>query len=142
MHKAAHPASSPLSMVRERDLLARTEAGERAATEELVTAFMPAIDGVGSLYGSFRCLERRELQQEGVVGLLRAARRYDQRYEAPFWSYASWWVRQSMQQLVAELPGPVVLSDRANRNLVQMKRARSAFVQANQHQPSDSELAD
>jgi RNA polymerase primary sigma factor len=142
MRDDAHPASSPLSMARERNLLARTEAGERAATEELVTAFMPAIDGVANLYRSFRILERRELRQEGVVGLLRAARRYDQRYETPFWAYASWWVRQAMQQLVAELTGPVVLSDRATRNLVQMKRARSVFVQANQREPSDSELAD
>ncbi len=142
MREDAHPASSPLSMARERNLLVRTEAGERVATEELVMAFMPAIDGVANLYRSFRILERRELRQEGVVGLLRAARRYDQRYETPFWAYASWWVRQAMQQLVAELTGPVVLSDRATRNLVQMKRARSAFVQANRREPSDSELAD
>ncbi|HSS42449.1 MAG TPA: sigma-70 family RNA polymerase sigma factor [Solirubrobacterales bacterium] len=129
-------------MARERHLLALTEAGDRAATEELVTAFMPAINGVASLYRSFRSLERQELQQEGVVGLLRAARRYDQRYETPFWAYASWWVRQAMQQLVAELTSPVVLSDRAARSLVQMKRARSAFAQANRREPSNSELAE
>jgi RNA polymerase primary sigma factor len=142
MRDAAHPASSPLPTARERSLLARTEAGDRAATEELVTAFMPAIDGVANLYRSFRILERQELRQEGVVGLLRAARRYDQSYETPFWAYASWWVRQAMQGLVAELTGPVVLSDRATRNLVQMKQARSAFVQANRREPSDPELAD
>jgi RNA polymerase sigma factor (sigma-70 family) len=137
----AHPVGLPLSAARERDLVARTEAGDRAATEELVIAFMPAIDGVARLYRSFRCLERRELRQEGVVGLLRAARRYDQHYETPFWAYASWWVRQAMQQLVAELTSPIVLSDRAARNLVQMKRARSAFFQTNRREPSDSELA-
>lgn len=129
-------------MAQERHLLALTEAGDRVATEELVTAFMPAIDRVANLYRSFRSLERRELRQEGVVGLLRAARRYDQRYETPFWAYASWWVRQAMQQLVAELTSPVVLSDRAARRLVQMKRARSAFAQANRREPSDSELAE
>jgi RNA polymerase primary sigma factor len=47
-----------------------------------------------------------------------------------------------MQQLVAELTSPVVLSDRAARSLVQMKRARSAFAQANRREPSDSELAE
>jgi len=129
-------------MARERHLLALSEAGDRIATEELVTAFMPAINGVANLYRSFRSVERQELQQEGVVGLLRAARRYDQHYETPFWAYASWWVRQAMQQLIAELTSPVVLSDRAARSLVQMKRARSAFAQANQREPSDSELAD
>ncbi len=133
--------SSPLPRAQERCLLARTEAGDRAATEELVVAFMPAIDGVAKLYRGFRSLERQELRQEGVVGLLRAARRYDERYETPFWAYASWWVRQAMQQLVAELTGPVVLSDRAARNLVQMKRARADFFQAHRREPSDSELA-
>ena len=102
---------------------------------------MPAIDGVASHYRSFRSLEPQELRQEGVVGLLRAARRYEQRYETPFWGYASWWVRQAMQRLVAELTTPVVLSDRAARNLVEMKRARSAFFQANQREPTESELA-
>jgi len=142
MRDGAHPVSSPLPVARERRLLALTGAGDRVATEELVTAFLPAIDGVATLYRSFRSLERRELRQEGVVGLLRAARRYDQRYETPFWAYASWWVRQAMQQLVAELTSPVVLSDRAARSLVQMKRARSAFAQANRREPSDSELAE
>jgi RNA polymerase primary sigma factor len=129
-------------MARQRTLLVRTEAGDHVATEELVSAFMPAIDGVARLYQSFRSLERQELRQEGVVGLLRAARRYDQSFETPFWAYASWWVRQAMQQLVAELTSPVVLSDRAARSLVQMKRARSAFAQANRREPSDSELAE
>ncbi|TMK56313.1 MAG: sigma-70 family RNA polymerase sigma factor [Actinobacteria bacterium] len=142
MRDSAHPVSSPLPVARERRLLALTGVGDRVATEELVTAFMPAIDGVANIYRSFRNLERQELQQEGVVGLLRAARRYDQRYETPFWAYASWWVRQAMQQLVAELTSPVVLSDRAARSLVQMKRARSAFAQANRREPSDSELAE
>jgi RNA polymerase sigma factor (sigma-70 family) len=129
-------------VARERRLLVLSGAGDRAATEALVTAFLPAIDRVANRYRSFRSLERRELRQEGVVGLLRAARRYDQRYETPFWAYASWWVRQAMQQLVAELTSSVVLSDRAARRLVQMKRARSVFAQANRREPSDSELAE
>jgi RNA polymerase sigma factor (sigma-70 family) len=135
-------ASPPLSRARERRLLAATGAGDRAATEELVIAFMPAIDGVARRYRHFGNLERGELQQEGVVGLLRAARRYDLSYGTPFWAYASWWVRQAMQQLVAELTAPVVLSDRAARNLVRVKRVRSAYVQANRREPSDSELAE
>jgi len=141
MRDGAHPVSTPLPVALERRLLTLTKGGNRAATEELVTAFMPAIDRVANPYRSFRSLEHQELRQEGVVGLLRAARRYDLRFETPFWAYASWWVRQAMQQLVAELTSPVVLSDRAARGLVQMKRARAAFAQANRREPSDSELA-
>lgn len=134
-------SSTTLTAARERRLIAATGAGDRAATEELVTAFLPAIDGVARLYRGFASLEHRELRQEGVVGLLRAARRYDHAFETPFWAYASWWVRQAMQQLVAELTSPVVLSDRAARNLVAVKRARSGFVRENRREPSTGELA-
>jgi RNA polymerase sigma factor (sigma-70 family) len=134
--------ASSLSALRERDLVAATEAGDRLATEELVDACLPAIDGVAYRYRNFPTLQRAELRQEGVVGLLRAAKRYDQTFGTPFWAYASWWVRQAMQQLVAELTGPVVLSDRAARHLVHVKRARLAYQQAHRREPSTGELAD
>jgi RNA polymerase primary sigma factor len=134
--------ASPLSAGRERDLVAGTEAGDRAATEQLVAAFMPAIDGVAYLYRGFGSLDRTELRQEGVVGLLRAAKRYDFAFRTPFWAYASWWVRQAMQQLVSELTGPVVLSDRAARHLVHVKRARLEYQQAHRREPSVGDLAD
>jgi RNA polymerase primary sigma factor len=139
-----HPSSSasPLAAGRERDLVAATEAGDRAATEELVEAFLPAIDSVAYLYRSFASLDRTELRQEGVVGLLRAAQRYDFTFDTPFWAYASWWVRQAMQQLVAELTGPVVLSDRAARHLVHVKRARLEYQQTHRREPSVGDLAD
>jgi RNA polymerase sigma factor (sigma-70 family) len=103
---------------------------------------MPAIVGVAYLYRSFASIDQLELRQEGVVGLLRAAKRYDRTVGAPFWAYASWWVRQAMQQLVAELSGPVVLSDRAARRLVGLKRTRSEYQQRHGREPSLGELAD
>jgi RNA polymerase primary sigma factor len=135
-------SGSPLTARRERDLVAATEAGDRAATEQLVEAFLPAIDAVAYHYRSFASLDRTELRQEGVVGLLRAAKRFDQSFGTPFWAYASWWVRQAMQQLVAELTSPVVLSDRAARHLAQLKRARLKYQQAHRREPSVEDLAD
>jgi RNA polymerase sigma factor (sigma-70 family) len=79
--------------------------------------------------------------QEGVVGLLRALERYDPGLEGPFWGYATWWVRQAMQQLVAELTRPMVLSDRALRHLSQLKRAHGEFVQEHGREPTATELA-
>ncbi|MDX6609445.1 MAG: polymerase primary sigma factor [Solirubrobacterales bacterium] len=137
---AGGPAS-PLSRERERDLIAACEGGDRAATAELVEAFLPAINGVAHHYRGFASLESAELRQEGVVGLLRAAKHYDRNFETPFWAYASWWVRQAMQRLVAELSGPVVLSDRAARRLVQVKRARGEYQQAHGQEPSIRDLA-
>src|SRR4051812_46157354 len=100
---------------RERRLVASAEAGDVAARAEIVDAFMPAIGGIARRYRRPGQIEHVELMQEGVVGLLRAVDRYDPRYETPFWAYASWWVRQAMQQLVSEMTRPAVLSDRAQR---------------------------
>jgi RNA polymerase sigma factor (sigma-70 family) len=79
--------------------------------------------------------------QEGVVGLLRALERFDLSLGVPFWGYASWWVRQAMQQLIAELTRPMVLSDRALRNLAQLKRAHGEYVAEHGREPTGNQLA-
>jgi RNA polymerase primary sigma factor len=85
-------------------------------------------------------VDRAELLQEGVVGLLRAAQRFDPDRETPFWAYASWWVRQAMQQLVAEMTRPIVLSDRALRRLARIKDARRASLSRCGREPSPADL--
>jgi RNA polymerase sigma factor (sigma-70 family) len=128
--------------MRERQLIAASDDGDSGATAELVEAFMPAIDSVARNYRGFSSLDQAEFRQEGVVGLLRAAKRYDQARRTPFWAYASWWVRQAMQQLVSELVGPVVLSDRAARRLVRVKRARGEYQQSHGREPSIADLTE
>src|SRR5207248_11333055 len=59
----------------------------------------------------------------------------------PCWGYASWWVRQSMQQLVAELTRPIVLSDRTLRHLAQLKRAHGDYLQRHGQEPTGDQLA-
>ncbi len=116
------------------------ERGDSDACRKLVEAFLPAI---GALARSFRNsrVERLELLQEGVAGLLFAARRYDTTLETPFWTYASFWVRKAMQELVAEPTRPVALSDRAVRELAQIRRARSEHLQLHGVEPTSDELS-
>jgi RNA polymerase sigma factor (sigma-70 family) len=78
--------------------------------------------------------------QDGVVGLLRALERYDPDI-GPFWPYASWWVRQAMQKLVAEMKRPLVLSDRALRQVARVKEAQRIHVQRHGRDASIFELA-
>ena len=103
---------------------------------------MPLIAGVARVYRGSPTITRLELMQEGVVGLLRALERYDPVLGVPFWGYAAWWVRQAMQQLVAELTRPIVLSDRALRQLSQLRRAHGEYVAEHGREPSTQELAD
>jgi RNA polymerase sigma factor (sigma-70 family) len=130
-----------LPVAAERRMVEAAKAGDRRAREELVEAFLPLIAGVARVYRSSPAVTRTELLQEGVVGLLRALERYDPTLDVPFWGYATWWVRQAMQQLIAELTRPMVLSDRALRHLAQLKRAHLEFLQHQGREPSASELA-
>jgi RNA polymerase sigma factor (sigma-70 family) len=126
----------------ERRLVEAAQAGDRRAREELVEAFLPLIAGVARVYRGSQAITRVELMQEGVVGLLRALERYDPALGVPFWGYAAWWVRQAMQQLIAELTRPLVLSDRALRQLSQLKRAHGEYLVEHGREPSGNELAD
>jgi RNA polymerase sigma factor (sigma-70 family) len=92
--------------------------------DRLVEAYLPLISSIARIYRHSECVERIELMQEGIVGLLRALDRFDPSLETPFGAYASWWVRQAMQHLIAELTRPVVLSDRASRQLAAIDQAR------------------
>jgi RNA polymerase primary sigma factor len=130
-----------LTPARERQLVLAAAAGQRGAREQLIEAFLPAIASVARLYRSAPTVERAELLQEGVVGLLRAAKRFDPSLGTPFWAYAAWWVRQAMQQLVSELTRPTVLSDRAQRGLTTIRAARGRFFQEHHREPTSSELA-
>ncbi len=112
-----------LTDAEERRLVLAAKDGDEARRAELVEAFMPLIASVARAYRGSPSGERRELMQAGVVGLLQALERYDQSLGTPFWAYASWWVRQAMQQIVAQLTRSIVLSDRALRELARVRNA-------------------
>jgi RNA polymerase primary sigma factor len=132
---------SRLSPEQERELVVATERGDKAACQQLVDSFLPAIGSIARRFDPGGGVKRSELMQEGVAGLLFAARRYDSRMGTPFWGYASFWVRKAMQELVAELTRPVALSDHAVRGLAQVKAARRDHLQAYGAEPTTAELA-
>ena len=92
-----------LGAVQERDLVVAAETGDAEACRELVEAFLPDISALARSFPVGGGVSRHELLQEGVAGLLFAARRYDTLLDTPFWSYASYWVRKAMQELIAEV---------------------------------------
>jgi RNA polymerase sigma factor (sigma-70 family) len=110
--------------------------------ERLVESSFPLIASIARLYRRSTGVDREELMQEGVVGLLRALERFDPERGVPFWAYASWWVRQAMQQVVSELSGPLVMSDRALRQLARVKGAQRRLEQQRGRAANRRELAD
>jgi RNA polymerase sigma factor (sigma-70 family) len=134
-------ARTVLPEAQERELIRRAKSGDAAARAQLVDSFMPVIASAARTYRVGQ-IERLELLQEGVVGLLRALERYDPERGIPFWGYASHWVRQAMQQLVSELTRPVVLSDRALRHLARLKQAHGEALRTAGTEPGRGELAE
>jgi RNA polymerase primary sigma factor len=125
----------------ERRLVVDARQGDPAARAQLVEAFLPAIASVARVYRGTARVDRTELIQDGVAGLLRALERFEPERGVPFWKYAAWWVRQAMQQLVAELTRPVVLSDHALRQLARLKDVHAELLRQQGREPTTRELA-
>lgn len=122
-------------------LVIAAQRGGAAEREELIEAFRPLIASIARGYRRATAIDRTELMQEGVVGLLRALERYDAGRGVPFWAYATWWVRQAMQHVVSELSRPIVLSDRALRQLARIKEAQRRLEQTHAREASYQEVA-
>ncbi|MDX6666465.1 MAG: polymerase primary sigma factor [Solirubrobacteraceae bacterium] len=119
--------------------MAARDGGERERAE-MVDTFLPRIAAIARDYRRVPSVNREELMQAGVLGLLRAFERYDPTRANQFWSYAQWWVRESMQELVSSVSGVVVFSDRALRQLARVNVARHRHHQVRGHEPSIDDL--
>jgi RNA polymerase sigma factor (sigma-70 family) len=101
----------------------------RDAKQELVTAHLPLVVGMAKRY-RWAPISFLELIQEGTLGLLRAAERFDRRRGTPFGAYASWWVRHAMSRAVRETTGSVRLPQGKRDDLRRLAEAREADPEA------------
>ena len=133
--------SERLSAEQERDLVVAAESGDGVACRSLVEAFLPEIVALSRSFRGVTSVERQDLVQEGVAGLLLAAQRFDPALGTPFWAYAAFWVRKAMQELVATVSGPLSLSDRAARALAALRNARREHLQSRGTEPTTDDLS-
>jgi RNA polymerase sigma factor (sigma-70 family) len=87
-----------------------------------------------------RDVGRADLVQEGVVGILRALGRFDPARGVPFTAYAGWWVRQAMQQAIAEQSRAVRLPTHVLWDIHALKEARGAIAQREGREATAGEL--
>jgi len=90
----------------ERTLVKAVQEGKPGAADKLVTANLRFVVSVARRYRG-RGLSYLELINEGNIGLLKAARRFDMAMNVKFISYAVWWIRQSIQRALFEQAGTV-----------------------------------
>jgi RNA polymerase sigma factor (sigma-70 family) len=126
----------------EADALAgRAQAGDEKAREELIHRLLPLIHATARRYRT-EGLEQDDLLQEGIVGLLRALQRFDPERGVPFAAYATWWIRQSLQEARSDFIRPLRLPPKALRQLSQLKSEHQRIYQGERRSANVAELAE
>jgi RNA polymerase primary sigma factor len=120
-------------------LAMRAAGGDDAARAALIERCLPLVVRAARRYAG-RDVESADLVQEGVLGVLRAVRRFDSTRGVPFAAYASWWLRQSMQQAIAEQSRAVRLPAHVLWDIHRLREARGDLLAASGRNPTASEL--
>ncbi|HXK13778.1 MAG TPA: RNA polymerase sigma factor RpoD/SigA [Gaiellaceae bacterium] len=121
-------------------LACQAQAGDLAACELLIEKLLPLISSVARGYRT-EGLEPSDLMQEGIVGLLRALDRFDPERGVPFPAFATWWIKQSLQDARSDFIRPFRLPPKALRQLSQLKSEHQRIYQAEQRSAGVAELA-
>jgi len=122
------------------ELAQRIKAGDAVALERLTTANLRFVVSVAKQYQN-QGLTLPDLINEGNVGLVKAAKRFDETRGFKFISYAVWWIRQAILQALAEQARIVRLPLNKIGSINKINKAFSYLEQAHQRPPSPEEIA-
>ena len=122
------------------ELARRIKAGDDEALEKLTKANLRFVVSVAKQYQN-QGLSLPDLINEGNVGLIKAAKRFDETRGFKFISYAVWWIRQSILQALAEQSRIVRLPLNQVGSLNKIKKVTSRLEQKYERPPSQAEIA-
>lgn len=122
-------------------LAQKIKMGDQQALERLTTANLRFVVSVAKQY-QHQGLSLSDLINEGNLGLIKAAKRFDETKGFKFISYAVWWIRQSILQALAEQGRLVRLPQNKIGTYNKANKAYMAFEQEHERAPSTEELSD
>jgi len=122
------------------NLAQRIKQGDQAALEKLTRANLRFVVSVSKQYQN-QGLSLPDLINEGNLGLIKAAQRFDETRGFKFISYAVWWIRQSILQAIAEHSRIVRLPLNQVGSLNKLNKAFSKLEQEFEREPTEEELA-
>ena len=123
------------------ELAKKIRAGDQKALDKLTKANLRFVVSVSKQY-QYQGLSLPDLINEGNLGLIKAAQRFDETRGFKFISYAVWWIRQSILQALAEQSRIVRLPLNKISSINKMNKVLSELEQKYERSPSDYELAD
>ena len=130
-----------LSADEEVELAQRIKNGDKKALEKLTKANLRFVVSVAKQYQN-QGLSLADLINEGNLGLIKAAEKFDETRGFKFISYAVWWIRQSILQAIAEQSRIVRLPLNQVGSVNKINRELNKFEQENERRPSVDEIAD
>jgi RNA polymerase primary sigma factor len=130
-----------ITVEEEVELAQRIKKGDQVALEKLTRANLRFVVSVAKQYQN-QGLSLPDLINEGNLGLIKAAEKFDETRGFKFISYAVWWIRQSILQALAEQSRIVRLPLNQVGSLNKINKAFAKFEQENERTPSPEELAD
>ncbi|MEL6392388.1 MAG: RNA polymerase sigma factor RpoD/SigA [Bacteroidota bacterium] len=125
----------------EADLAARIRQGDQLALKKMTEANLRFVVSVAKQYQN-QGLSLSDLINEGNVGLIKAAKRFDETKGFKFISYAVWWIRQSIMQAIVEYSRLVRMPNNKAAGYGKVNRAITSFQQEFERDPEPEELAD
>lgn len=132
---------SMISAEEEVELSVRIRAGDEEALEKLVVSNLRFVISVAKQYQN-RGLSFSDLINEGNVGLVKAAKKFDETRGFKFISYAVWWIRQSIIQAISEQTRIVRLPLNRLSSINKISNAIPYLEQEFQREPADAEIAE
>ena len=130
-----------ISVEEEVELAQRIKKGDRKALEKLTKANLRFVVSVAKQYQN-QGLSLQDLINEGNVGLIKAAEKFDETRGFKFISYAVWWIRQSILQAIAEQSRIVRLPVNQVGSVNKINKILNKFEQENERRPSINEIAE
>jgi RNA polymerase primary sigma factor len=121
-------------------LTQRIKEGDQQALAELTEANLLFVVSIAKLYQN-KGLSLNDLINEGNLGLMRAAKHFDETRGIKFISYAVWWIRQAIGQAIVEQPRTVRLPLNRIRTVTKIGKAYHKLEQKFEREPSISEIA-
>ncbi len=130
-----------LTVDEEIDLAQRIREGDQLALEKLVKANLRFVVSVAKQYHHSK-MPLNDLINEGNLGLIKAAKMFDETKGFKFISYAVWWIRQSIMQSLDNHSRLVRIPGNKINSLTKISRAEATIEQQFERQPTEEELAD
>ena len=129
-----------LTRSEEQELARRKDAGDEVAKRRLVEANLRLVMSITRHY-TRAGVPLLDLIQEGNLGLIRAGEKFDWKLGYKLSTYATWWIRQSIQKALAEQGRSIRLPHHASERLRQIRKARLSLAQQLERQPTYEEIA-